>query len=245
MSTMNPKQQPNFDITFQTLLSLLGLILVAILTAFPPNVSGNIPWRKPLVGSIFSAICVLGVFAVFWPTQCSTIFRLKKTETTNKTTSDMFASHTLSSSQEGHHPRCGKFAAHVLQIRDKAFCAACTGLLFGGLFALAGALLYFFGSWQVIVQNGSMILVFGILGVGFGLFQFIFSDFVRLLLNTFFVLGALLILIGIDLLVNSLVLDLFVISLILFWLFTRISLSHWDHRRICSKCDFICCELAS
>ncbi len=242
---MPPKQQRSFDITFLTLLSLFGLILIAILAGFPPNVSENIPWRKPLIGSIFSAICVFGVLSVFSPTQCSTIFRLKKTKYTNNSTSGMFAAHTPSSSRQGHHPRCGKFAAHVFRIRDKTFCTACTGLLLGGLFALAGALLYFFGIWHVAGENSSMVVVFGILGVGLGLFQFNFSNLARFLLNTFFVLGALFILIGIDVQVHSLVFDLFVVSLTLFWLFTRISLSQWDHRRICSECNVAGCKFVS
>jgi hypothetical protein len=238
---MIPKQQRNFDITFLTLLSLLGLLLIAILTAFPPNVSGNIPWRKSLIGSIFSTICVLGVLAVFSPTNCSTILKLKESEASNN--SGTFASHTSSSSMQGHHPSCGKFSAHIFRIGNKTFCAACTGLLSGGLFALAGALLYFFGGWYVAGQNSSVIMVFGILGVGLGLFQFKFSNILRLLLNVFFILGCLLILIGIDMLVHSLMFDLFVVSLILFWLFTRISLSQWDHQRICSECNVVGCEL--
>jgi hypothetical protein len=240
---MTPKQQRNFDITFLTLLSLLGLLLIALLTAFPPNISGNIPWRKPLIGSIFSAICILGASAVFSPTHCSTILRLKKSEAPNSN-SRTFTSHTSSSSMQGHHPSCGEFSAHIFRIGNKTYCAACTGLLFGGLFALVGALLYFFASWHVGVQNSSLIVVVGILGVGLGLFQFKFRSFVRLLLNTFFVLGTLLILIGVDVLVHSLMFDLFVVSLILFWLFTRISLSQWDHRRICSECNGVACELA-
>ncbi len=242
---MSPNQQRNFEITFLISLSFLSLILIAILTAFPPNVSGNIPLRKPLVGSIFSTICILGVLAVFLPTKCSTIFKLKKAEASNNSISGMFASHMSSSSLQGHHPRCGKFAAHLFRIRDKTFCAACTGLLFGGLFALAGALIYFFDSWYVVGQYSAVSVMFGILGVALGLFQFNFSNLVRLLFNTFFVLGSLIILIGIDVLVHSLVFDLFVVSLILFWLFTRISLSQWDHRRICSECNVAGCEIVS
>jgi hypothetical protein len=240
---MTSKQQRGFDIIFLSFLSFFGLLLIAILTGSPPNVSGNVPWRKPLIGSIFSLICILGVLAVFSPSRCCTILKLKKRESLNSN-SGKFASHTSSSSLQGHHPSCGKFSAHIFRIRNKTFCAACTGLLFGGLFALAGAVLYFFGIWHVAGQNSSVIVLLGILGVGLGLFQFKFSSLIRLLLNTFFVLGTLLILIGIDVLVQSLIFDLFVVSLILFWLFNRISLSQWDHKRICAECDVTDCELA-
>jgi len=241
---MTPKQQRSFDIIFLTFLSFFALFLIAILTGSPPNVSGNVPWRKPLIGSIFSLTCILGVLAVFSPNLCLTIFKLKKREALNSN-SGKFASHSSSSSLQGHHPSCGKFSAHIFRIRNKTFCAACTGLLFGGLSALAGAVLYFFGIWHVAGQHSSVIVMLGILGVGLGLFQFKFSSFLRLLLNTFFVLGTLLILIGIDVLVQSLMFDLFVVSLILFWLFNRISLSQWDHQRICAECDVADCKLTT
>jgi len=243
---MPPKKQCNFDITFLIFLSFLGLLIIVLLIAFPPNISGNVPWRKSLIGSIFSAICVLGVLAVFSPTQCSSILKLKpkKNKASKNSNAGMFASHISSTSLQGHHPTCGKFSAHIFRVGNRRFCAACTGLLFGGLIALVGALVYFFDIWQVTEQNSSVVVVFGILGVGLGLFQFKFSNIVRLLLNTSFVMGTLLILIGIDVLVHSLMFDLFVVSLILFWLFTRISLSQWDHQRICSQCNIVDCGLA-
>jgi hypothetical protein len=102
--------------------------------------------------------------------------------------------------------------------------------------ALAGASVYFFGGWHV-AEHSSLMVLLGILGVSFGLFQFKFRNLVRLFVNTFFVLGALLMLVGVDELVRSLFFDLFVFSLIVFWLFTRISLSQWDHEVICSGCE--------
>lgn len=242
---MPPHPQSNFDITFLTFLAFLGLLLITILTAFPPNLSENVPWRKPLAGSIFSAICVLGVLAAFSPTRCLTVLKFKRSETLRDSTTGTFASHTSSSSLQGHHPNCGKFSAHVLQIRDKTFCAACTGLLIGGILALVGALLYFFGNWHIAVQNTPVFVVLGILGIGLGLFQFKFNKIVRLLLNILYVLGTLLILIVIDVLLYSLMFDLFVVSLILYWLFTRISLSQWDHQRICSECKIVGCHLSN
>ncbi len=240
---MSPKHHRSFDMTFLILTSFIGLLIIAVLTAYPPIATGNLPWRKPLIGSIFSSICILGILAVFSPARCLKILELRK-KADNNSSSGKFVSHKLSSSLQGHHPTCGNFAAHVFRIRSKTFCAACTGLLLGGLSALTGALLYFFGNWQVAEQNSPLMVLLGILGVGLGLFQFKFRNVVRLSLNTLFVLGTLFILIGIDELVHSLMFDLFVVSLVLFWLFTRISLSQWDHERICSDCNVASCELA-
>ena len=239
---MSQQHKIRLDIKYQLLVSFIGLFLLVVLTVFPPTVTGDVPWRKPLIGSIFSSICVLGILAVFSPNKCLRIFNIGKKKKTVGSDSANFVSHGTSNVLQGHHPTCGRFAAHVFRIKGKIFCAACVGLLLGGLLALAGAAVYFFGDWRVAEPSSLMVLL-GIVGVSFGLLQFKFKNFIRLSVNTIFVLGTLLILIGIDELVHSLIFDLFVVSLIIFWLFTRISLSQWDHEMICSGCEIENCRI--
>jgi hypothetical protein len=231
------------DITYLVIMSLFGLLLVGLLVVYPPRVDDYLLWRKPLIGLAFGLICVFGILAVFFPTRCSRILDFRKEEKPGRPFHDKFAFHGASPSLRGHHPNCGSFAAHVFRIGNKTFCAACTGLLLGGLLALVGTLLYFFGNWR-IGHSGSLMVWMGVMGVGFGLFQFKSRSFVRLFLNVFFVLGTLLILIGVDNLVHSVATDLFLVALILFWLFTRISLSQRDHERICYACKVVSCEFA-
>jgi len=230
------------DIKYQLVVSFLGLLLVAALAASPPAVTGNHSWRKPVIGSIFSSICVLGVLAVFSPSRCGKIVNIVKKNRTGGSDSAQLASHGTSNALRGHHPTCGNYAAHILQIKGKTFCAACAGLLLGGLLGLAGASVYFFAGWRVAGQSSLMVLL-GAVAVSFGLFQFKFRGVVRLSVNTVFVSGSLLVLVGVDGLTHSYFFDLFVLCLIVFWLFTRISLSHWDHKRICSGCDVENCEV--
>ena len=232
---MPHKHYHSFNITFLIIMSFLGLLFISVLTIFPPTVTGNFPWRKPLIGSIFSSICVLGIVAIFSPTRCSKILKLRKKEKLANSSSAKHISHGLSSSLQGHHPRCGKYVAHIFQVRNKTFCAACVGLLVGGLVAFLGTVIYFFNFWT-FAEYGTLFVLVGSLWVGLGLFQFKFRHIFRLFVNTFFVLGALLILIGIDKIIRNLFIDFFVISLIKFWLITRISLSQLDHEIICSRC---------
>lgn len=239
---MSQQRHIRSDIKYQLLLSFAGLFLVVLLTVFPPAVTGYVPWRKPLIGSIFGSICVLGILAVFSPNKCLGIFSIRKKKGTVGSDSDKLLSHGTSNAFEGHHPNCGNYDAHVFRIKGKTVCAACAGLLLGGLSALAGAIVYFFGGWSV-TGYGSLIVLLGVAGVSFGLFQFKFRGLVRLSVNTFFVLGSLLILVGVDGLLHSLVFDLFVVSLVVFWLLARISLSHWDHDMICSGCEVENCGI--
>jgi len=102
-----------------------------------------------------------------------------------------------------------------------------------------GTFVYFFVGW-LIEGFAFLTVLIGVLGVILGFLQLEFRSLVRLALNVFFVLGALLILIGIDALIESLFVDVFLLGIIVFWIFTRIQLSQWDHYRICSKCDMPC-----
>lgn len=209
-----------------------------MLALFPPISVEFSPWRKPLIGSIFISLCGFGSLAALLPIQCSRIFRNKKRNNNSK--QDPFL-HSISNGMKGHHPSCGKFNLHTFNIKNRVLCAACVGLFIGGVTTIVGSFFYFLTSW-IVIENGVFFVILGILGVSFGFFQQWFRSLIRLSLNFVFVLGSFFILIGIDKIIQSLIIDLFVISLIFFWLFTRISLSHWDHERICSSCGVVNCE---
>ncbi len=221
--------------------SFFGLLLVGVLALNPPIVRESFLWRKPLVGSLFWLICVFGILAVFFPKQCSAVFDFRKKEKHEHSDENLFAFHGTYSIARGHHPDCEKFSDHVFQIKGRRFCAACAGLLLGGLISLVGAFLYFFIGWSVGESSLQVVFV-GLVGVSFGLFQFkVKRSVVRLVLNSFFVLGALLLLVGIDELAQSVFADLFLVILVAFWLFTRISLSQWNNWRICHTCNVESC----
>jgi hypothetical protein len=251
LSTITTYQNINQDayLLFLMGVSFFGLFLVGILTINPP-VAESLPWRKPVIGSVFGSICVLGSLAALFPKNCLGVFHLKKEDALVKKKfhssqeSDM-TSYKVRFAVRGHHPDCGNFSGHVFRVGNRTFCTSCTGLLLGALINLIATFLYFFGAWQ-LSQKSLPTVYFGILGISFGLLQFpLFKNRkspLRFLLNSFFVLGAFLILVEIDTLVQSVVTDLFLILLIVFWIFTRISLSQWDHKRICYACNVEMCE---
>ena len=231
---MLQEQKSRSEIIYRLLLSFTGLLIVVFLVAFPPVVTSDFLWRKTIIGTTFGIICVLGVLAVIFPTKCSGLLEPKKQNSGPSTIH--YNSQESSISLRGHHPTCGKYSAHVFQLLGKTRCAACIGLLFGALLALAGSVLYFFVG--LTVSSYSLVLVlFGVFGILIGLFQFAFRGVFRLAANTVFVVSTFLVLASIDATVGNLFFDLFVVCLVVFWLFTRISLSKWDHERICSSCE--------
>jgi len=224
----------NRPLMFLLFISFFGISLMMLLAFFPPVAHMDFVWRKTLVGSIFGIICVLGVVAAFFPRQCTDIFNFGKGRE--------HALHGYFSKAGGHHPSCESFSPHVFRIGGRRFCVACAGLTLGGFLALVGTFLYLFGDWHV-QQNNVMVVLTGLLGVGLGLFQFKARQrLLRLFLNVFFVLGSFLVLVGIDGLTQSVFADLFLVLLIVFWLFTRIAISQWDHERICYACGVVVCE---
>ena len=224
----------NHSLMFLVCVSFFGILLSALLAVFPPVLSEDFVWRKHVVGFVFGSICVLGILAAFFPNQCTNMLNLGKGEG--------FTLHGHFSKAGGHHPNCENFSPHVFRIGSRRMCVACTGLTIGGLVTLAGTFLYFFADWHV-EQYAVLMVLAGLVGVSLGLFQFrVKQRFVRFSLNASFVLGAFLVLIGIDGLTQSLFADLFLVVLIVFWLFTRISISQWDHKRICYACSVAVCE---
>jgi hypothetical protein len=142
-------------------------------------------------------------------------------------------------SSEGHHPDCGRFSAHTIRFKGNSYCAACTGLLMGGVVAMIVTALYFFFGLNAGSASFTAVLV-GQLGLASGLIQFKFKSWTRSAANLLFVLGSSFMLIGVDQLVGSVFVDIYVSGLIVLWILTRVMISQSDHRRICLSCGFSC-----
>jgi hypothetical protein len=208
--------------------SLIGLSVVLLIVLNQPPMSDGFPSRKILIGALFNAICITGVFAALFPKQCSKIFSERKGN--------------AESSQrgvKGHHPDCEAFSTHVVRIRGHKLCAACTGLLAGGVSAMFLSTAYFAGFFS-LGEAALLLVLTGALGVILVFLGQMAKGFTRLLLNLFFPIGSMLVLIGVDGLFESMFLDVFLNALIVFWILTRIMVSSWSHSKTCSKCKSPC-----
>ena len=235
---------------FLVVVSFFGLFIISVLSFRPPAPQENFVWRKPLIGSMFASICVLGILAVFFPNNCSRVFDFGKEEKPRNRFYGFKRSIAVSKSKtsvlRGHHPMCGHFSSHVFHVGDKIFCATCSGLFLGALIVLGGVALYNLGNLQT-EQNAFSLVWVGIIGVIFGLLQSplltFHRSFVRVFSSAFLAVGAFLILVGIDELARNVALNVFLIFMIVLWLMTRISLSQLEHEKICSTCSLAYCDL--
>lgn len=218
-----------FFLLFLVVVAVFGLALVPLIL-LQSNLQGDhLLFRRPLIGALYSAVCVLGVVAVFYPVKCRLMFR-KPNASTNPNT----PAHS-SVQFRGHHPDCEKFNTNRITIKGRAFCAACSGLLIGAIAAMVGIVLFSLGFFHLGL--GSMgVLVAGEVLMLVGLAQIKMKGYSKIAMNAVFVIGSFNILVVADLVGQSLLLDLYVLGLIVFLLWLRILLSEWHNKRTCLAC---------
>src|SRR3990170_8966890 len=195
-------------------------------------------FSKPLIGSLFAGICIMGISAIFYPKKCEKTFMFRKQPGFRGQ-----GDHGVLSGKmrfRGHHPDCEKFSANRITIQKATLCSACAGLLVGAVGALVGALFYFFVGFVPPLADLTVLLV-GYAGMLLGLVQFKLGGYVKLMANALFVLGSFVTLTTADFLGRSLLIDLYVLGLIFFLLLARILISDWNNKRICFRCKG--CEL--
>ncbi|MCW4028598.1 MAG: hypothetical protein NWE92_02990 [Candidatus Bathyarchaeota archaeon] len=179
------------------------------------------------IGAAFIALCLMGIIAVFHPAKCRGIFEKSQVKTSPQNADPLPIS--------GHHPDCKQYTPNRITLGTRKICAACSGLLIGGVAALVLAFLYFFAGLPLFWGN-LWLLVLGELLMVLGLAQIKFSGYGKAAVNALFVVGAFVVLAQTNLLSGGLIVDVFALGLIAYALWLRILLSEWNNRRTCLKC---------
>ena len=213
-------------------ISILGLLMAALMLSRPvmtPVPSGNLA-----VWALFSALCILGGTATLFPRTCSHSTRPPEDLEPSRYT-------TISGIRliHGHHATCESFSGHELELGEKTYCAACTGLLIGAIAALAVATLGLVYGITLPPIAGYLGLALVLLGLIYNPLLNITDPILRTLINALFVPGFSLILVAADGHGNP-GLSLLVIALSVYWMYTRIQLSSLNHEEICDGCEEPC-----
>jgi hypothetical protein len=225
-----PKSAPSrFFLLFLVAVAVFGLALVPLLLLHPNLHADQLPFRRPLVGAVYSVVCIVGIVAVFYPGKCRVI--LQKPDVSPDYSRPSASAVRL----KGHHPDCEKFSANRIKIRGSVFCAACSGLLIGAIVAMVGIVLFSLGFFNL--GTGSLwVLAVGEVLMLVGLAQIKMSGYVKMAMNALFVVGSWVSLVAADSAGQSLLVDAYVLGLIVFMLWFRILLSEWNNKRICVAC---------
>jgi len=219
---------------FLIVVSIVGFVLILVLVLQPNLEPFQFSIGHSIVGALFTAICLLGIAAVFIPAKCMGIFQ--KTKSPLRQTNMPFNPIPI----KGHHPDCPKFAANRIRVGGRVFCAACSGLLIGAIIALVGTALHFLVGLNLALGSVWMIAG-GEIWMLLGLAQIKFAGYVKVATNMMFVVGSFVALVETDGMGKSLLLDLYVLGLIGFVLLLRVLLSEWNNRRVCQTCRLCFC----
>ena len=224
-------------------LSLIGLVILAVATYTSPTSTIIFNPQKQLTGSIFTAICLLGIIAGVVPSRCSRTPHFSYRKKANK--QEQNDRETMIAWFVGHHPACGNFSAHILRLGSKTYCAGCTGLVLGAIISLIGILSYSFLDFNV-GENAVLIFWVGFIAVACGLLQYHILDgnrgAVHFFFNVTFVLGAFLLQVGINEITGNFIVGFYLFTLIIYWIITRIMTSQLEHEKVCSTCSLKSCS---
>lgn len=208
---------------------MFGLALLPLLLLQPTLQADQLSFRRPLIGAIYSVVCIVGIAAVFYPSKCSMALEKPNVSSPSKSLS------APSVQMKGHHPDCEDFMANRITIKGKAFCASCSGLLIGAIVAMAATILFSLGFID-LGAGGFWVLLVGEVLMLMGLAQIKAAGCIKMAVNALFVVGSCLILVVADSAGQNLLIDGYVLGLIVFMLWFRILLSEWNNKRTCMRC---------
>lgn len=212
----------NRHTSFYITLSLAGIIFLGLLYIYSPRAIN--PYKISFL-VIFVVICILGMLATIYPSQCLRFFKID--------TVTVYECKNRMIKNEGHHPDCGEFEEHVFSFKNKKYCVGCTGLFTGAFLAILTCILYVFsGTDEFIFWMGMFIVLASLLQM---IFSKLDNRLVKFFSNLGLVWGSSLILVGL-LEYSSVSLSLYFLFLVIALIMTRSVVSGKNHDLICMYC---------
>jgi len=224
------------NIFYYLVLSTAAFVLVLIMTLVKPtNANAITQMDKLILSGAFFTSCILGISLAIYPNWWR---KGKKNDNlshlpTKKTGVPFY----------GHHPDCPMFKDHVINIKNKARCAGCLGLLIGALISILLMIFYL-----VFPLNFLEIVYYALILFGFLIIIFIYFEIISKKRNAFFhiglnillVFGFFIITISVFEITKEIIYGLLTVILCFLWLDTRIHISKYQHSRICTSCKQSC-----
>ena len=219
-------------VAFLLMVSVFGLAISTSLLMNPPFFFSAPDYRRTLMALVYDAVCIAGMLAVLFPVTCSRALGAHLSSIESVQVLGIRATRLLGLTiVHGHHLSESELTKHELLVWGRSFCATCYGLLTGAVVSLVIITAFAVSGWPGWIHIYSVYVAYyvGVVAVITGLLQPLMTDVdakTRFVLAFVFVLGTSLMLLATELLTANLVADLFVVLLAIFWLLSRISLSH-------------------
>jgi len=228
---MRDREKHDTYASFILVASIFGLAVSAAFLGKPDPFVAASNERRVIIAFAYDLVCIVGMLAVLFPVACSQILGIRALPTEASQERGIRATRFMSVQiLHGHHP-LESTKRHELLIMGRSFCATCYGLLAGAVLSLVTVTVFGLSGWSVWTDTHPAYFMYllGVSGVSVGLSQGLMPSIrarTRFALSFLFVVGTGLMLLSTDLLTANLGADLFVVLLAVFWLLSRISLSH-------------------
>ena len=216
---------------FVLVVTIFGLAISAALLSYPVPFVAASGGRRGVLAFAYGLVCIVGILAVLFPVACSKVLRTQDSGTEASQELGIRATRLMGVQiVHGHHP-LENAEIHELLVKGRSICATCYGLLTGAVLSFATVTVFGLSGSSVWTDARLAYFMYflGFSGVVIGLSQLLVSGIgarTRFVLAFSFVVGTGLMLVATDLLTANLIADLYVILLTVFWLLSRISLSH-------------------
>ena len=225
-------------ILYYIILSALSAFLILVITFFSSSNVNTIEIHdKLLVGAVFITSCIFGITLVKYPGWLRRKTGHRYHDSVKKQTQKITVKY------KGHHPDCGRFCSHTVITKNKTYCAGCLGLAIGSTISIILVIIYI-----SITLRQNLNLFYFLMFLGFIIIVFTYVEImlpiryaiIHVASNIFFVIGFLLITIGIIETTGNKIYGMISILLSFLWLDSRIQLSNWQHTKICQSCNKNC-----
>lgn len=219
-------------LAFVLVVSVFGLVISVALLRNPVPLIAASDSRRALIALVYDLVCIAGILAVIFPVACSRVLNVQGALAETPERVGMRATTFLDVRiVHGHHPPGPEVTKHELFLGRGSYCATCYGLLTGAVLSLATITAFAVSGWPGWTGSYTAYLVYygGVTAVIMGLFPALMlrvNAKAKFVLAVLFVVGTGLMLLATDLVTANLIADSFVILLAVFWLLSRISLSH-------------------
>jgi hypothetical protein len=218
-------------VAFLLMVSIFGLAISTALLMNPPALVSAPSYRRTLIAFAYDGICIAGILAALFPVACSRAFGAQFSSVESAQVGIRATRLLGLTIIHGHHLSESELKKHELLVRGRSFCATCYGLLTGAVISLVIITAFAVSGWPGWIRIYSVYVAYyvGVAAVITGLLQPLITDVdakTRFVSAFVFVVGTSLMLLATELLTANLLADLFVVLLVIFWLLSRISLSH-------------------
>jgi len=220
---------------YYVIISIFAALLLLIFAFRSPLNINTVSFNEKMLLAIIIIIgCSYGVSLAFYPGWLKRKTKIKGNSDNEKKPTRRRC---------GHHPDCDKFEYHTIQIKNKTYCSGCLGLSLGSIIAIILIIIYLVFNiiWSSRILYSFMII--GLILIFLSYIETVFprrNNIIHIISNIALVMGFFLATISIFEITGDIANGILGVLLCILWLDTRIQLSHWKHRKICSKCKENC-----